>query len=88
MEGKILQFNQLRISTEYIVSIADYVQLNHMKETKKEKNKYPTFVNPDGSYWFDLSEQSEKYYNYFVRDSLGGSDAIHKIKYYGNIKNI
>ena len=50
-----------------------------MKETKK---KYSNFLSPDGSEWFDLSDQAEKYYNYCIRKSLGGDDVIHKIKEY------
>jgi len=56
-----------------------------MKETKK---KQYTFLHPDGSEWFDLSDQAEKYYNYYIRKSLGGNDAIHKIKEYGNIIHV
>ena len=32
-----------------------------MKETKK---KQYAFLHPDGSSWFDLNDQAEKYYNY------------------------
>ena len=49
-----------------------------MNETKK---KYSDFLHPDGSSWFDLNDQAEKYYNYYIRKSLGGNDAIHKITY-------
>ena len=45
MEGKILQFNQLRTLTESIVNIVDYVQLNHMKTINSmENNKFDTIV--------------------------------------------
>jgi len=49
-----------------------------MNETKK---KQYNFLHPDGSEWFDLSDQAEKYYNYCIRKSLGGNEAIHKITY-------
>lgn len=58
-----------------------------MRETIDVIKKQYTFLHPDGSEWFDLSDQAEKYYNYYIRKSLGGNDAIHKIKEYGNIKH-
>ena len=44
------------------------------------KNKHNKFLHPDGSVWFDLTEDVKRYEDYLIRLRLGGNDGIHKIK--------
>jgi len=51
-----------------------------MRETIDAIKKQYTFLHPDGSVWFDLTEDVRIYENYRIRLRLGGNEGIHKIK--------
>jgi hypothetical protein len=51
-----------------------------MKERIDIEKRY-TFLYPDGSVWFDLTEDVRMYEIYRIRDKWGGNKVIHKIIY-------
>jgi hypothetical protein len=50
-----------------------------MRETIDVINQQYTFLHPDGSVWFDLTEDVKRYENYRIRYKLGGDKGIHKL---------
>ncbi len=50
-----------------------------MRETIDVIKKQYTFLHPDGSDWFDLTEDVKRYENYRIRYKLGGNEGIHKL---------
>jgi len=52
-----------------------------MRETIDAIKKQYTFLHPDGTEWFDLTEDVKRYENFRIRYKLGGNEGIHKITY-------
>lgn len=50
-----------------------------MRETIDAIKKQYTFLHPDGSIWFDLTEDVMRYEIYRIRYKLGGNKGIHKL---------
>ena len=53
-----------------------------MRETIDTIKKQYTFLHPDGSIWFDLTQDVKNYEDYRIRVKLGGNKGIHKIDEY------
>jgi hypothetical protein len=49
---------------------------------KELQEKRLNFLRPDGSQWFDITEEFVKYEKHLIRLELGGNDGIHKINEY------
>ena len=43
------------------------------------QEKRLTFLRPEGSQWFDITEEFVKYEKHLIRLELGGNDVIHKM---------
>jgi hypothetical protein len=50
-----------------------------MRETIDAIKKQYTFLHPDGSIWFDLTEDVKRYEYNLIRLRLGGNKGIHKL---------
>jgi hypothetical protein len=48
-----------------------------MKERIDVEKRY-TFLYPDGSEWFDITDSVKRYEIYRIRDKWGGNKGIHK----------